>query len=204
MDRLPPVTARAAIAAALLLAACGGGGPAPAPSRYDAVRSAPGRTQTKQWCDALFPAESGPVLEIPPLSPALPGGVTPRLAPGRWTWINVWATWCVPCRRELPLLTRWRHRLVEAGVPIDLWFLSVDEKADDVRQFVSASPDVAGAAVARLGGVGPLARWLAPTLGAAPDSIPIQLIVTPAGRLRCARVGTVDDGDWSAVRDLLR
>ena len=39
--------------------------------------------------------------------------------------INAWASWCDPCRHELPMLARVAPRLAAKGVPI--WLVSVDE-----------------------------------------------------------------------------
>jgi thiol-disulfide isomerase/thioredoxin len=55
--------------------------------------------------------------------------------PGRRTLVNLWATWCAPCRREMPELQALHARLLLAGV--DLVGLSVDlEPAADVAGFV--------------------------------------------------------------------
>ena len=50
-----------------------------------------------------------------------------RLA-GKGSLVNVWATWCGPCKRELPMLVSLRQRLTDLG--ISLVFVSVDEPED--------------------------------------------------------------------------
>ena len=44
--------------------------------------------------------------------------------PGRRTLLNIWATWCIPCRTEMPELELLAPRLAAAG--IDLVGLSID------------------------------------------------------------------------------
>jgi len=39
--------------------------------------------------------------------------------------INAWASWCDPCREELPMLARVAPKLAAKGVPI--WLVSVDD-----------------------------------------------------------------------------
>ena len=63
------------------------------------------------------PAPQSPVpgrvipMALPDLALADPAGVTHRLSEwaGHPVIINFWATWCEPCRREIPLLMRLRH-----------------------------------------------------------------------------------------------
>ncbi len=61
------------------------------------------------------------------------------LRPGRRTVINLWATWCVPCRTEMPELNRLRPALEKNGV--DLIGLNVDAEPDSrVPQFLKKVP----------------------------------------------------------------
>lgn len=58
------------------------------------------------------------------------------LKPGRRTLINIWATWCIPCAKEMPELEKVRARLAARG--IDIVGLNVDtEKGVNIRKYVA-------------------------------------------------------------------
>ena len=58
---------------------------------------------------------------------------------GRKTLLNLWATWCLPCRAEMPELDRLRPLLAKNS--IDLVGLNVDSDADaNVRGFLRDNP----------------------------------------------------------------
>jgi thiol-disulfide isomerase/thioredoxin len=53
---------------------------------------------------------------------------------GRYVLLNVWATWCVPCREEMPALARLQQKL--GGPEFEVVALSVDSGgADAVKRF---------------------------------------------------------------------
>ena len=65
------------------------------------------------------------------------GSLRGLLKPGRRLLVNVWATWCVPCRMEMPELEALRGPLAEKG--IDLVGVSVDtEKGAPVAEYARA------------------------------------------------------------------
>ena len=63
-----------------------------------------------------------------------------RHGPERWLGralvLNVWATWCGPCRDEMPSLARLRMRL--AGRPIEIVALNIGESANRLDQFTDS------------------------------------------------------------------
>ena len=59
------------------------------------------------------------------------------LRPGRRTLLNIWATWCIPCRKEMPELDRLYPEF--NAVAVDLIGLSIDtDKRDSVVPFADA------------------------------------------------------------------
>lgn len=98
----------------LLAAGCGAGPPAgPAPGQpFPALRLA-----------ALDrPGEPGNAVDV---SAARAGGDVV---------LNVWATWCEPCRREMASL----QRLAGAGAGLEVVGVSVDDDANLAREFLLA------------------------------------------------------------------
>ena len=79
--------------------------------------------------------------------PRLAGGGRLSLADlrGRVVVLNIWASWCDPCRAESPLLERW-HRRISAGdkgtvVGVDVLDVSSDARAF-VREFGLSYPQL--------------------------------------------------------------
>jgi cytochrome c biogenesis protein CcmG/thiol:disulfide interchange protein DsbE len=109
--RLPATVALAAclaLAAGVGLAGCGGGGPE-------------GPTATT----AAEPLGARPL--VPRTQPEFQGDLDGLR--GRVVVVNFWASWCVPCREEMPALEEVSQGYAEAGKPVTV--IGVD--ASDVR-----------------------------------------------------------------------
>lgn len=198
---------------ATLLAGCPDEKPAgPPPSRFDAVTAKPAAAaRPNRFCEKTWPAEGDgarmwrppelQTLEGPPAPAATP---TPTPTPKKgWRWVNAWATWCVPCVEEMGLLARWREGFRQDGVEVTFELLSVDspEAEPELKKWLTRGLP---GAVSWVKSSDDFPRWLETSLGLDPDSaIPIHVLVDPAGRLRCARVGAVHAQDYGAVRALL-
>ena len=54
---------------------------------------------------------------------------------GQVLFINFWATWCAPCRAEMPSIEALSNRL--ASAPVEVLMISVDDDVEEVRRFVA-------------------------------------------------------------------
>jgi len=61
-------------------------------------------------------------------------GKTLRLSDlqGQVVFVNFWATWCEPCRKEIPDLEKLKAEM--EGLPFSILAVSSDESFDDIRQ----------------------------------------------------------------------
>ena len=91
------------------------------------------------WLSATVPATTIPpfvMFEAPKPVPALnftdDEGHARTLADfkGKVILLNIWATWCVPCRKEMPTLDRLQAAL--GGVDFEVVPLSIDRKGMEV------------------------------------------------------------------------
>jgi len=59
-------------------------------------------------------------------------------AAGKVVLLNFWATWCPPCRSEMPSIQRLHDGM--AGLPFTVMAVSVAESASTVRAFLKTDP----------------------------------------------------------------
>jgi len=185
------------------LAACPAADKAPARNtRYQAVKATPAsKASQEKWCDIELAAGAARLV-LPPAAPARPPAR--GLPAGRPVWLNLWATWCKPCLREMPVLLAWRDRLRQDGVPLDLWFLSVDEDAAELDKFLAAHPEAAPAPSLRVSSPKDFETWGRRYRIEAGTPIPLQILAAADGSVRCVRLGSLNEGDYATVAALLR
>jgi len=101
--------------------------------------------------------------------------------------INAWASWCDPCREELPMLARVAPKLAAQGVPI--WLVSVDDPegyaaAKDVLDSLHIElPSFAAAAPLQAFKIAMNPKW--------PGMIPVSFLFDSTGKLRYFWAGEV-------------
>jgi thiol-disulfide isomerase/thioredoxin len=172
-----------------------------ASSRYEAVKAV--SDPAASWCDTSFTG-AAPRLTLPPLAAAKTGAGPAALPKGKRVWVNLWATWCQPCLREMPLLLKWRDDLRKDGVDVDVLFLSLDEDASAFDNFLAQRKDIAAAKVARVASQHDYEQWAKAFMRDPSAPIPIHMLATSDGNLRCIRSGSLREGDYPAAKSVLR
>jgi cytochrome c biogenesis protein CcmG/thiol:disulfide interchange protein DsbE len=76
-----------------------------------------------------------PEFALAPSQPGHPGLSSADLKHGQPRLVNVFASWCIPCRIEAPVLTMLKRR----GVPIDA--IVVRDRREDVATFLAENGD---------------------------------------------------------------
>lgn len=126
------------------------------------------------------------------------GGKTPALAlkdlqgrvhdlaayRGKVVLVNFWATWCEPCRDEMPAIEKLKARF--AGRPFVVLAVNVDEPASRIRSFLTQVP---------LSFLVLLDQERTFTKAWNVRVLPATFVVEPGGGIRYSVVGELD---WSA------
>ena len=170
-----------------------------APSRFAVVTRKPAAANAPAFCEKTWEPGKGPEVTLPALRPLGPDAP----APGKgWRWVNVWATWCVPCVEEMGLLANWKNALEKDGLPVHFELLSVDEPDAEEKLKAWLKKDLPGPVkwVKNKDDVGP---WLLKIGASADESIPIHALVGPDGKLRCTRIGALGASDYGSVKSFI-
>ncbi len=103
---------------------------------------------------------------------------------GRVVVVNFWATWCEPCREEMPSLERLRERL--KGRPVEVLTVNYGENPVRIRDFLQRQKITLPVLLDP--GKEAAAKWRA-------GGLPITYLVDPRGRVRHYVFG---ERDWSS------
>jgi len=105
--------------------------------------------------------------------------------------VNFWATWCVPCRDEMPEFVRLQRELGPKG----LQFVGIAvDSADKVAQFAD---DIHLNYPALIGGYG--AMELSKTMGNSVMALPFTLVIDREGRVAHAQLGPLREAKLRSV-----
>jgi cytochrome c biogenesis protein CcmG/thiol:disulfide interchange protein DsbE len=132
-----------------------------------------------------------PAFDLPPLLEAKPGLAQSDLGQGRPALVNVFASWCAPCKAEHPLLMR----LAAEGVPVH--GINYKDRPEDARRFLAQLGDP----YARIG----VDRDGRAAIEWGVYGVPETFVVDGAGRIRHRHVGPLTERDLDRViRPLLK
>ena len=127
-----------------------------------------------------------PAFVLAPAVQGAPGLSSKDLATGQPRLVNVFASWCVPCIAEAPLLMELKRQ----GVPIDA--IAVRDKPQDVAEFLGRH----GNPFERIG-ADPESRI---QLALGSSGVPETFIVDGRGVIRYQHMGPIEPGDLSSIR----
>lgn len=120
-------------------------------------------------------------MKLPPVSAARLNGEMVELKPnGRPLVINFWATWCPPCREEIPELQRFAA--AHAG-DVDFYAINLEERGSDVQRFLTERGLRLPVLLDEQGQLGRAFRI---------SAIPTTLIVAADGTIVLRKSGAVD------------
>jgi thiol-disulfide isomerase/thioredoxin len=126
---------------------------------------------------------------------ALPDAKGREQSIGQWKGkvlvVNFWATWCVPCREEMPEFVKAQQELGPRG----LQFVGI--AIDDVAKVEAFAAELAINYPVLIGGYGAieLSRSFGNRLGA----LPFTIIVDRAGRISHTQLGPIKDEHLRAI-----
>jgi thiol-disulfide isomerase/thioredoxin len=180
-------------------------GPAPAPS--PTVSAAPKAPRApRKLCEGQL---SKPGRDLPKQQPsraAAPGERMPSVSiptGGGFTWINLWAAWCVPCKEEMPRLRSFAARLAQAGQAINLAFVSLDDDDRQLETFLQTQPADGMRSTYWLREGHEREQWLSQVGLVKDPQLPAHVIVDRRGKIRCVISGAIEDDDFAEVRAIV-
>jgi cytochrome c biogenesis protein CcmG/thiol:disulfide interchange protein DsbE len=126
-----------------------------------------------------------PAFALPPALPGKPGLASADLATGAPRLVNIFASWCVPCAAEAPVLLD----LARRGVPIDA--IAIRDRPEDVAAFLARYGDP----FARIGSDARSQVQIA--LGS--SGVPESFVIDGKGVIRAQHIGPIMPQDVPGI-----
>jgi cytochrome c biogenesis protein CcmG/thiol:disulfide interchange protein DsbE len=126
-----------------------------------------------------------PKLALPPAVPGKPGLDSAALASGKPRLVNLFASWCVPCIAEAPIL----EELEKRGVAIDA--IAIRDRPEDISEFLTRHGDPYASI-----GADPTSRAQL-ALGSA--GVPESFVVDGRGVVRYQHIGPIEAKDVAVI-----
>lgn len=121
----------------------------------------------------------------------LPGSAASKRPLAEWKGkvlvINFWATWCPPCRKEIPAFSAISSKYQDKGV--QFVGISIDTEAN-VREFQAANQVSYPLLIAS-----PSAVQLTEALGNSAQALPFTVIVTKTGTVGLVKLGVLSEAE---------
>ncbi len=133
--------------------------------------------------------QSLPAFALPPAVAGKPGLASADLAKGSPRLVNIFASWCVPCVAEAPVLLD----LARRGVKIDA--IAIRDKPEDVAAFLAQHGDP----FARIGSDDRSQVQIA--LGS--SGVPESFVIDGQGVIRAQHIGPIMPGDVAGILEAL-
>ncbi len=131
-----------------------------------------------------------PAFDLPPVAEGMPGLASADLADGRPRLLNVFASWCVPCRAEAPQLEALRRQGAEIVA------VAIRDRPEDVAGFLAAY----GNPFSAVGKDDISAVQLA--LGS--SGVPETFVIDGRGTITHQHIGPINERDVPLLLDELR
>lgn len=119
------------------------------------------------------------------------------------SWISLWAAWCEPCKKEIPLLLSLERRMKEAGLDFRVEFISLDDDERQLAQFLTESRAGLKKTFWLKEG-SERETWLRAAMLPTEPRLPVQLLVDRGGNVFCRIDGSIEQGDMPAIEKTLR
>lgn len=102
---------------------------------------------------------------------------------GKLLFVNFWATWCPPCRAEMPSINALRNKL--KGKNIDFYMVDVDQKTEESIKYMRKKQfDLP---------VHTIASFIPPEIF--DGNLPTTLLISPEGKIVYHHIGAADYDD---------
>ncbi len=169
-----------------------------------ATSAAPKPKRARKLCEGQLEGAGKSLPKKPISKHSAPG--TPELdgdvpsGGGKWTWLNFWAAWCVPCKEEIPRLLGWEKRL---GSKLRVAFVSIDDDERQLESFLSTQPASGLKASFWLREGKEREDWLSGVGLDKDPELPLHVLIDPKGKARCTVQGAVDDSDYESLEAIV-